>query len=91
MCGLAHVAAQAGQAQVRGCVFDRASQVGAFAALPLTDAAGGGAAQAGLRYSSPELSVGFTSQPFQAALKSLWAVRPLGGPALSEACCGVGR
>ena len=60
---------------MRGCVFDRGTQLGAFAVLPLTDALDSPAARLGARFSSPELSLGFTSQPFQGALTSLWAVR----------------
>ena len=59
---------------MRGCVFDRGTQLGAFAVLPLTDALDSPAARLGARFSSPELSLGFTSQPFQGALTSLWAV-----------------
>ena len=71
--------AQAGHAQARACVFDKHNGLGAFATLPLTDASFRPAAQAGLRFSSPELSLGFSGQPFQCVLSKLWVVRPCFG------------
>ena len=68
--------AQAGHAQLRGCYFDHATNLGAFAAVPLTEGPGRPQAAAGLRYSSPELSAGFITQPFQAALTHVWLVSP---------------
>ena len=64
---------------MRGCAFDKATGVGAFGVLPLTDAISSPAAVAGLRYSSPQLSVGLAAQPFKGQLTSLWAVSLVAG------------
>lgn len=64
-----------GQAQIRGCFFDTGTGLGTFACAPLSSGqATGEQVEAGVRYSSRQLSAGFISRPLAERLTHLWMV-----------------
>ncbi|KAK9787001.1 hypothetical protein WJX73_002243 [Symbiochloris irregularis] len=72
-------AASQGQAQIRGCYFDTSTGLGTFARAPLSTAQDNGEnVEAGLRYSSRQLSAGVISRPLAQRLTHLWLVRQNG-------------
>lgn len=68
---------QSGSAVARACYFDTEAGFGTFAMLPLVAGARNESPDAivGLRYSSPEASVGVITQPLTQQLRQIWGVR----------------